>query len=96
MPVTLPVTGLGIAGHRTHTRHEMEMRGDDFARFDPAMAPAYGAQRRAPVAADKAHAAVAKRPMLDPGETRERKLAADRMTRDRVRERIMMRFGLLL
>ena len=91
--------GVDIAQHKTHTIDEMEQWGDDLAQFDLIVALSPGAQRRALEAADRAHVAVEYWPTLDPtelGETREQKLAAYRMTRDQIRERIMMRFGLLL
>jgi arsenate reductase len=91
--------GIDIAAHKTHTIDEMEQWGDDLAQFDLIVALSPGAQRRALEAADKAHVSVEYWPTLDPtalGETREQKLAAYRATRDQIRERIMMRFGLLL
>lgn len=91
--------GIDIAQHKTHTIDEMEQWGDDLAQFDLIVALSPGARQRALDTAEKAHVAVEYWPTLDPtelGETREQKLAAYRLTRDQIRERIMMRFGLLL
>lgn len=91
--------GVDIAEHRTHTIDEMEQWGDDLAQFDLIVALSPGAQRRALEAAERAHVAVEYWPTLDPtelGDTREQKLMAYRITRDQIRERIMLRFGLLL
>ncbi|MGF1658017.1 MAG: low molecular weight phosphatase family protein [Rubrimonas sp.] len=91
--------GVDISGHKTHTLAEMREWGDDLSQFDLIVALSPGAQRHALEAVAGSHVEVEYWPTLDPtdlGETREQKLAAYRQTRDQLRERLMVRFGLIL
>jgi arsenate reductase len=91
--------GVDITQHSTHTFDEMAEWGDDLTQYDLIVTLSPGAQRRALEATVGSHVDVEYWPTLDPtdlGDTREQKLDAYRQTRDQIRERIMMRFGLLL
>jgi len=91
--------GVDITQHSTHTFDEMAEWGDDLTQYDLIVTLSPGAQRRALEATAGSHVDVEYWPTLDPtdlGDTREQKLDAYRQTRDQIRERIMLRFGLLL
>lgn len=91
--------GVDITQHSTHTFDEMAEWGDDLTQYDLIVTLSPGAQRRALEATAGSHVDVEYWPTLDPtdlGDTRDQKLDAYRQTRDQIRERIMMRFGLLL
>ena len=91
--------GVDIGRHSAHTFDGMMEWGDDLAQFDLIVALTPAAQRRALEAVAGADVDVEYWPTLDPtdlGETREQKLAAYRETRDQIRERVMIRFGLML
>jgi arsenate reductase len=91
--------GVDIAAHSTHSLDEFHQFGEDIAQYDLIVALSPGAHAKALAVAEAAHVAVEYWPTLDPtqlGDTREQKMSAYRITRDQIRERIMMRFGLLL
>jgi Protein-tyrosine-phosphatase len=91
--------GVDIAAHAAHSFDRMREWGDDLAQFDLVVALTPAAQRRALEAVAHTDVSVEYWPTLDPtdlGETRDQRLAAYRQTRDQIRERIMIRFGLMI
>lgn len=91
--------GVDIRGHRARTFEGMQEWGDDLAQFDVIVALSPGAQRRALDLAAGSSFEVEYWPTLDPtdlGETRAQRLEAYRQARDQIRERVMLRFGLML
>jgi len=88
--------GVELARHRSRSFDEMKQWGDDLSGFDLIVALSPAAQRQALELTRHYHLAVEYWPILDPsglGETREAKLAAYRLTRDQIRERMLARFG---
>ena len=96
--------GGGLPGDRasnwpaTASRSFEEMRdwGDDLSGFDLIVALSPASQRQALELTRLYHLTVEYWPVLDPtglGETREAKLAAYRLTRDQIRDRMLARFG---
>ncbi len=88
--------GIELSRHRARSFDEMEEWGDDLTSFDLVIALSPAAHRRA-LDYTRFHALdVEYWPVLDPtglGESREEKLAAYRLTRDQIRDRIISRFG---
>jgi arsenate reductase len=74
----------------------MEQWGDDLSGFDLIVALSPASQRRAQELTRFAHIDVEYWPILDPTgltDAREARLAAYRLTRDQIRDRILARFG---
>lgn len=91
--------GVDIARHHGHDFDRMQEWEDALSQFDLIVALSPAAQRRALEMTAHASVSVEYWPTLDPtdlGETRPQRLAAYRQTRDQIRERIMVRFGLAL
>ena len=88
--------GVELSRHRSRSFDEMEEWGDDLGQFDLIVALSPASQRRALELTRYAHIEVEYWPVMDPtglGETREAKLAAYRLTRDQIRNRMLSRFG---
>ena len=88
--------GIELSRHRSRSFEEMQDWGDDLGSFDLIVALSPASQRMALELTRYHHLTVEYWPILDPsglGETREAKLAAYRLTRDQIRERMLSRFG---
>ncbi len=88
--------GVELERHRSRSFDEMEDWGDDLSGFDLVVALSPASQRRALDLTRFYHLDVEYWPILDPtgmGETREAKLAAYRLARDQIRDRLIARFG---
>jgi arsenate reductase len=88
--------GVELARHRSRSFDEMQEWGDDLSGFDLIVALSPASQRQALELTRLYHLTVEYWAVLDPtglGEAREAKLAAYRLTRDQIREKILSRFG---
>ena len=88
--------GIELSRHRSRSFDEMKQWGDDLSGFDLVVALSPASQRQALEFTRFFHLDVEYWPILDPtgiGESREAKLAAYRMSRDQIRERMFRRFG---
>jgi len=88
--------GVELARHRARSFDDMEQWGDDLSGFDLIVALSPASQRRAQELTRYAHIDVEYWPILDPTgltDAREARLAAYRLTRDQIRDRILARFG---
>lgn len=88
--------GVELARHRARSFDDMEQWGDDLSGFDLIVALSPASQRRAQELTRFAHIDVEYWPILDPTgltDAREARLAAYRLTRDQIRDRILARFG---
>ncbi len=88
--------GVELERHRSRSFDEMREWGDDLSGFDLVVALTPASQRRALELTRYFHLEVEYWPIMDPGglgETRERKLAAYRQTRDQLSGRMRARFG---
>jgi arsenate reductase len=88
--------GIELARHRSRSFDEMGDWGDDLSGFDLIVALSPASQRQALGLTRLYHLAVEYWPVLDPtglGEGRDAKLAAYRLARDQIRDRMLMRFG---
>jgi protein-tyrosine-phosphatase len=88
--------GVELARHRSRSFDEMRNWGDDLTGFDLIVALSPASQRQALELTRHSHLTVEYWAVLDPtglGEGREAKLAAYRLTRDQIRERMLARFG---
>jgi len=88
--------GVELSRHRVRSFADLQEWGDDLSGFDLVVALSPASQRQALEFTRYFHLDVEYWPILDPaglGETREAKLAAYRLTRDQIRERMIARFG---
>ena len=88
--------GIELSRHRSRSFDEMKQWGDDLSGFDLVVALSPASQRQALEFTRFFHLDVEYWPVLDPtgiGESREAKLAAYRLSRDQIRERMIRRFG---
>lgn len=88
--------GVELSRHRTRSFEEMRAWGDDLGQFDLVVALTPASQRQALEMTRSYHLDVEYWPIMDPtglGEGREARLALYREVRDRIRERILARFG---
>jgi arsenate reductase len=88
--------GIELARHRSRSFEEMQAWGDDLGQFDLVVALSPASQRHALEFTRFYHLDVEYWPILDPtgiGETREARLAAYRLARDQIRDRMFQRFG---
>jgi arsenate reductase len=88
--------GVELSRHRSRSFEEMREWGDDLGQFDLIVALSPASQRMALELTRNHHLEVEYWPVLDPtglGESREDKLAAYRLTRDQIRQRMLDRFG---
>ena len=88
--------GVELSRHRSRSFEEMKTLGDDLTGFDLIVALSPASQRLALDLTRHSHLTVEYWPVLDPtgvGEGREAKLAAYRLTRDQIRDRMLARFG---
>lgn len=89
--------GIELSQHRSRSFEEMQAWGDDLGGFDLIIALSPASQRQALELTRVFHLDVEYWPIMDPtglAEGREAKLAAYRMTRDQIRDRMVERFGL--
>lgn len=85
-----------LSRHRSRSFEEMQQWGDDLSGFDLIVALSPASQRQAHEISRFFHLDVEYWPILDPtgiGESRESKLAAYRLTRDQIADRLLARFG---
>lgn len=88
--------GIELSRHRSRSFQEMQQWGDDLGQFDLIVALSPASQRLALELTRFHHLVVEYWPILDPtglGDGREAKLAAYRLSRNQIRERILARFG---
>lgn len=88
--------GIEISRHRVRSFEEMRDWGDDLGGFDLVVALSPASQRQALELTRVYHLDVEYWPIMDPSglaEEREAKLAAYRLTRDQIRDRMIARFG---
>jgi protein-tyrosine-phosphatase len=88
--------GIELSRHRSRSFEEMREWGDDVSGFELIVALSPASQRLALELTRVFHLTVEYWAILDPtglGETREAKLAAYRLTRDQIRDRMLARFG---
>lgn len=88
--------GVELERHRARSFEEMQQWGDDLGQFDLIVALTPASQRVALELTRYYHLDVEYWPILDPtglGEGREAKLAAYRLARDQIRDRMLARFG---
>ncbi len=88
--------GIELERHRSRSFDEMQDWGDDLSGFDLVVALSPASQRRALDLTRIYHLEVEYWQILDPtdlGTKREDKLAAYRLARDQIKERMLARFG---
>ena len=88
--------GIELSRHRSRSFEEMEEWGDDLGQFDLIIALSPASQRMALELTRFHHLEIEYWPILDPtglGETREAKVAAYRLARVQIRDRMLARFG---
>ena len=88
--------GIEISRHRVRSFEEMRDWGDDLSGFDLVVALSPASQRQALELTRIYHLEVEYWPVMDPSglaEGREAKLAAYRLTRDQIRNKMIERFG---